>query len=100
MSQPRAELFAATITIDTGDTVKRSINAYHKSSIKLTDGQIVLHWLRNESKQLEHWTRNRDKELCRFIDKSQCKYISSTDMIADIGKCEGATLGNVNSLSA
>ena len=100
MSQPRAELFAVTITTDTGETVTRSLNIYHKSSIKLTDRQIILHWLHTESKQLEQWTRNRAREFCRFTDKSQCKYISSTDMIADIGKCEEATIGNVNSITA
>ena len=59
MSQPRAELFAATLNAHTGEIVKRSLQTYHKSSVKLTDSQLVLYWLHNENKQLKQWTRKR-----------------------------------------
>ena len=99
MSQPRAELFAATLNAHTGEIVKRSLQTYHKSSVKLTDSQIVLHWLHNENKQLKQWTRNRVIEIHRFADKSLWRYISSTDMIADIGTRRGATLKDISAES-
>ena len=63
MSQPRAELFAATFNAHTGKIVKRSLQTYHKSSVKLTDSQIVLHCFHNENKQLKQWTRIRVIEI-------------------------------------
>ena len=99
MSQPRAELFAATLNAHTGEIVKRSLQTYHKSSVKLTDSQIVLHWLHNENKQLKQWTRNRVIEIHRFADKRLWRYISNTDMIADIGTWKGATLKDISAKS-
>ena len=89
MSQPKAELFAATLSAHTGEIVKRSLQTNRKSSFKLTDSQIVLHWLHNENKQLKQWNRNRVIEIHRFAGKSLWRYISSTDMIADIGTRRG-----------
>ena len=74
---------------------------YHKSSVKLADSQIVLHWLHNENKQLKQWTRNRVIEIHRFADKSLWRYISSTDsdMMADIGTQRGAILKDISAES-
>ena len=99
MSQPRAESFAATLSAHTGEIVKRSLQTNRKSSFKLTDSQIVLHWLHNENKQLKQWNRNRVIEIHRFADKSLWRYISSTDMIADIGTRRGATLEDISAES-
>ena len=43
MSQHQIELLAVTLNAHTGEIVKRSLKTYQKSSIKLTDSQIVLH---------------------------------------------------------
>ena len=103
MSQPRAELFAATLNAHTGEIVKRSLQiadqTNRKSSVKHTDSQIVLHWLHNENKQLKQWNRNRVIEIHRFADKPLWRYISSTDMIADIGTCRGAALEDISAES-
>ena len=45
MTMPRAELFAATLNACTGHVAKLSFDGYVKGCIKLTDSQIVLHWL-------------------------------------------------------
>ena len=83
-----------------GEIVKRPLQTYHKSSVKLTDSQIVLHWLHNENKQLKQWTRNRVIEIHRFADKSLWRYMSSNaDMIADIGTCRGAILKDISAES-
>ena len=100
MSQCRAELFAATLNSYTGKIVKRSLQTYHKSSVKFTNSQIVLHWLHNENKQLKQWTRNRVIEIHRFADKSLRRYISSTDVIADSSTRRGATLKDISAESA
>ena len=99
MSQSKAELFAATLNAHAGETVKRSLQTNRKSSFKLTDSQIVLHWLHNENKQLKQWNTNRVIEIDRFADKSLWRYISSTDMIADIGTRRGATLEDISAES-
>ena len=83
-----------------GEIVKRPLQTYHKSSVKLADSQIVLHWLHNENKQLKQWTRNRVIEIHRFADKSLRRYISSTDVIADSSTRRGATLKDISAESA
>ena len=44
---PRAELSADCLNARTGFIVQRSFRKYFKSCVKLTDGQIVLHWIHN-----------------------------------------------------
>lgn len=96
MSQPRAELYAALLNSHTGEIVRRSFYNWHKSAIKVTDSQIVLHWISNEDKPLKQWTRNRIIEIRRFTSPDQWFYVHSKDMIADLGTRRGATLNDVN----
>ena len=96
MTIPRAELFAANINAHTGEVVKRSLKDYHKSSLKITDSQVTLHWLNNEELPLKQWVRNRVVEILRFTEPSAWKYVKSTDMPADIGTRRGATLADVS----
>ena len=58
MPQPRAELYAALLNSHTGEVVRRSFKDWHKSTIKLTDSQITLHWISNDEKPLKQWTKN------------------------------------------
>ena len=99
-SQPRGELYAALINSHTGETVRRSISKWHKSSIKLTDSQIVLHWIDNEEKPLKQWVRNRVVDIKRFTEKQQWYFVDTENMIADIGTRKGATIQSVNDDSA
>ena len=46
-SQPRCELLAAHLNAHTGEVVRRSFGAFHLAQYKLSDSQIVLHWLNN-----------------------------------------------------
>ena len=50
LSQPTAELFAATMNAYTGEIVRRALQENHKGKVKLTDSQAVLHWLSNYEK--------------------------------------------------
>ena len=45
ISVPRAELMAATLNAVVGHVDKLSIGDRHKKSWKLTDSQVVLHWI-------------------------------------------------------
>lgn len=58
-SQPRAELIAALLNTHSGEVVKRSFGDYHQYHVKISDSEIVLHWLKNEEKPLKQWVRNR-----------------------------------------
>ena len=95
-TQPRAELIAATLNAHTGEIVRRSFGKHHKSSIKLTDSQIVLFWINGNDKQLKPWVRNRVAEIHRFCNTNSWRYINSRDMIADIGTRKGATLTTIS----
>jgi len=100
MSQPRAELLAALMNTHTGEIVRRSLRQWHQSSIKFTDSQVALHWINNSEKPLKQWVRNRVIEILRFTNKTQWKYIQSSDMIADLGTRKGAVLQDVDKSSA
>ena len=45
----------------------------------------MLHWLSNHEKAVEQWVRNRVIEILRFTDSSEWFFISSHNMIADLG---------------
>ena len=66
MSQPRAELYAALLNVHTGKVVRKSLQNWHRSAIKLSDSQIVLHWLNNDKKTLKNWVCSRVIESLRF----------------------------------
>ena len=85
LSQPRAELFAATMNAHTGEIVRRSLQENCKGKMKLTDSQVVLHWLSNHEKAVKQWVRNRVIEILRFKDSSEWFFIASLNMIADLG---------------
>ena len=100
LTQPRAELYAALINCHTGEIVRRSISKWHKSSIKLTDSQIVLHWIDNDDKPLKKWVRSRVIEINRFTTKNQWSYIDTKNMLADIGTRRGTSIQEVDKDSA
>ena len=99
MSQPRAELLAATLNATSGHVVKISLSLMLQEQIKLTDSQVTLHWINNESGVLKQWVRNRVIEINRLTDKSLWRYVHSKNMVADIGTRKGASLSDVENKS-
>ena len=95
-SQPRAELFAAVLNTHTGEVVKRALQSSYKKAVKLTDSQIVLHWINNDAITLKQWVRNRVVDIRRFTDPSDWQYINTKNMLADIATRKGATLEDIN----
>ena len=83
LSQPRAELLAATLK-HTGETVKRAFQGNHKESVKLTDSQVTLHWINNQNKPLKQWLRNRVVEISRLTQPKDWMFVRREDMIVDI----------------
>ena len=63
MTMPRAELLTAVLNASTGHVVKFSFGKYFNKCLKLTDSQIVLHWINNIKSVMKQWVRNshRDK---------------------------------------
>ena len=58
LSQSRGELFAANMNAHTGEVVRRSLRKHHIGALKLSDSQIVLHWVSNKELLLKEWVRN------------------------------------------
>ena len=83
ITQPRAELYAATVNSHTGEVVKRSFRHLHKCRVKLTDSQVVIYWIND--KPVNQWVRNRVVEIQRFSKPEEWKYVQACDMIADLG---------------
>ena len=71
------EIFAATMNAHTGRIVRRALQENCKRKMKLTDSQVVLHWLSNHEKPVKQWVRNRVIEILRFSDSSEWFFISS-----------------------
>ena len=85
LTQPRAELFAATMNTHTGEIVRRAFQSNHKERVKLCDSQVTLFWINNQDKPVKQWVQNRVVEIKRFTQPSEWMFVHSQDMIADLG---------------
>ena len=91
-SMPRAELMAALLNASSGHCVKLAFGAYHTKCWKLTDSQVVLHWINSKKSALKMWVRYRVIEINRLTDVDKWHYVDSKNMIADIGARKGAKM--------
>ena len=79
---PCTELEAVLMNASTGFVVSKSSGDLHiKKLWKLTDSQVVLHWL-----NCTMWVRNRVVEITRLVDPSSWYYVNSENMVAEPGK--------------
>ena len=53
LSQPRAELLAATLNTHTVKIGKRVFQDNHKECVKLSDNQVTIHWINNQKKPVK-----------------------------------------------
>ena len=95
LSQPRAELFPAVLNTYTAEVVKIAFYNHHKTSLKFTNSQIVLHWINNDERPLKEWVRNRVIEIRRFAKVEEWYYVDSTNMIADIGTRKRSSIQDI-----
>ena len=95
MSIPRAELLASHLNATIGHVVRLSLGDYYKSNIKLTDSQVSLFWIDDTRNPLKLWTRNKIIDIVRFTERSDWRYVKSSDNIADLGTRKGAQISDV-----
>jgi len=98
-SQPRGELSAAVLNAHTGEVVKQALQSKHDDWTKLTDSQIVLHWIHNEEIKLKPFVHNRIVEVKRFTNPDNWFYINTDQMLADVATRRGASLQDINNQS-
>ena len=96
LSIPRAELEAALLNASTGHVVRLSLKEQHKKALKISDSQVVLHWLHCTRTVLKMWVRNRALEIMRLTERDDWRYVGSKDNIADLGTRKGATIEDIN----
>ena len=84
ISISRAELAAAFLNANTGHIVRTALQKFHKRRWKLTDSQVVLHWLNSTKSDLKSWVRNRVSEISRLTERFEWYYVRSKDMAADM----------------
>ena len=96
LTQPRAELFAATINTHTGEIVRRAFQNNHKEKVRSCDSQVTLFWINNQDKPVKQWVRNRVVEINRFTQTSEWMFVHSQDMISNMGKQRVNNLELVN----
>ena len=89
-------MVAALLNVYTAEVVKRVLGPLHKSDIKLSDSQVVLHWINNDDKPLKQWVRNRVIDIRRFANPTDWYYVKSKDMIADLGTRKGCSIQDVS----
>ena len=97
---PRAEHMAALLNATTGYVVEKALGDRHKSTMKLTDSQVALHWICSERRVLKTWVRNRVIEINKLCDSSLWKYVDGSNMVADIGTRKGVKISEVTENSA
>ena len=96
MTQPRAEMLAASINASTGHIVKTALGDMHSKCWKLTDSQVALFWIDSIRSKLKMWVRNHSIHINRLAPRDLWRYVKSADMPADIGTREGATIKDVS----
>ena len=90
MTIPRTELLAANMNAHTGEVVRRALSKHCSGeSLKLTDSRVTMHWLNNQELALKQWIRNRVVEILRLTNPKEWKYLTTSDMPADLGTRRG-----------
>ena len=82
-----------------GHVATLALRDLQKGRIKLTDSQVDLHWLSNDTRVYKPWVKNQVIEINRLADKQSWFYVKSCNMIADIGNRKGVTLQDIDSSS-
>ena len=95
MTLPRAELFAASLNASTGHVVKTALGDRHIKAWKLTDSQVVLHWINCFRSKLKMFVRNLVVNIHRLSMLGDWLYIDSANNLADLGTRKGMKVSDV-----
>ena len=81
---PKAELKAARIGATLGHLAKMSLKEMWNKSLFVTDSQIVLFWISQDTRPLSTLVRNCVIDIRRFTNPDDWKHIQGTMNIADL----------------
>ena len=95
MTLPRAELLAASLNASTGHIVKTALGERHKKAWKLTDSQVVMHWINCFRSKLKMFVRNLVINIHRLSMLGDWHYIDSANNLADLGTRKGVKISDV-----
>ena len=95
VTQPRAELFAATMNTHTDEIVRRAFQSNHKERVKLSDSQVTLFWINNQDKPVNQWVQNscRNEQIYTTFRMDICAQLRH---VADLGTRRVNNLGLVS----
>ena len=77
MTIPRMELVAATLSVKMSILLRKELEIPVNKEVFWTDSEVVLGYIRNESKRFKLFVANRVEFIKDHSDKSQWHYISS-----------------------
>ena len=83
MTIPRLELTAATTSVKVARQLREEIDIPLSQEIFWTDSQVVLGYIKNQSKQFHMFVANRIQTIHENSDVIQWKYVASKDNPAD-----------------
>ena len=81
MTLPRAELLAASLNASTGHIVKTAFGERHTKAYKLTDSQVVMHWMHCFRSKLKMFIRNLVLNILRLSNLDDWAHIDSENML-------------------
>ena len=65
--------------------MRRALQENQKGKMKPTGSQVVLHWICNHGNAVKQWVWNRVVKILRFANSSEWFFVSSNNMIEDLG---------------
>ena len=95
MTLPRAQLLAASLNASTGHVVKTALGDRHQKAWKLTDSQVVLHWINSFRSKLKMFVHNLVINVHRLSMLDDWHYIESANNLADLGSRKGVKISDV-----
>jgi hypothetical protein len=96
VSIPRLELTAAVVSAEVSLKLKEDLNLKISSEYFWTDSQVVLGYLRNESRKFHTFVANRVQSILDKTDSSRWFYIPTDQNPADLAS-RGATMAELKS---
>ena len=95
MTLPRAELLAASLNASTGHVVKTALGDRHTKAWKLTDSQVVMHWINCFRSKLKMFVRNLVINIHRLSMLEDWRHVDSANNLADLGTRKGMKVSDV-----
>ena len=95
MTLPRAELFAASLNASTGHVIKTALGDRHTKAWKLTDSEVVMHWINSFRSKLKMFVRNLVINVQRLSFLEDWRHVDSGNNLADLGTRKGVKVSEV-----